>query len=182
MPLSPPPFPSVYLLALSDALLPLFFPCFLRPLPPSCRRGIRRRSAERFPKCLPITAAFIICISSFSFVGGRRSWAPSRRRRSSPLSLVFTRHVDARRSAYLLLTSPPASQRHTVPPQHISYLLSTRCLKIQTPLNFCQCLHVLSVGRGVKRFARVRSFHCSALSFFYASLQGFVFFFTFFFH
>lgn len=112
MPLSPsfPVSPS------SPSLTPLspsFVPFFLRPPPPSCRRGPCRRSTERSPKRLPIIATVIICISS-SFVGGRRSWAPlelsshwcSRRR---PEGCISASYIPS-------LLYPPSPPTHIISP------------------------------------------------------------------
>lgn len=80
--------------------------------------------------------------------------------------IFFFFYINAWMSVYLLLnmsscsSSSPLSfqadtQTHTISPlfthvhKHISYLTSTRCLKMQTPLNFCQCLHVSSVSSNV---------------------------------
>lgn len=105
--------------------------------PPSCQRGTCRRSTERFPKCLPIIATFIICISWPVFTSSVQPL--------QELSALIDFHVSRKRPEVCISASYalPSPKRILHPPQHISCLLSTRCLKIQTPLNFCQCLHVL---------------------------------------
>uniref|UniRef100_A0A674NGC7 Cell adhesion molecule 2a n=1 Tax=Takifugu rubripes TaxID=31033 RepID=A0A674NGC7_TAKRU len=150
----PPPLQSLYLRRPSSLFFPPFFLRTTPTPPPSCRRGTCRRSTERFPKCLPIIATFIICISSFSLLGGPAFMGSVAGAAGALLSHWCSRPQVCISASYI--TPTPASQRHTVPTphQHISYLLSTRCLKIQPPLNFCQCLHVLSVGRAVKPLRR----------------------------
>lgn len=166
MPLSPPPFQSLYLLALSDAPAPLFFPL----LPPTTPSVLPARNLQALHREVP-QASPHYCHLHHSHLVLLFCWRPA-------FMGSVRADVDARRSAYLLLTYPRLPRASfTPPPQHISYLLSTRCLKIQTPLNFCQCLHVLSVGRGVKGFVGGPSEVISLLSSFYALLQVFGFFF-----
>lgn len=133
---------------------------------------------EKFPKCFPIIAfclsftscpLFLYCF--LLFFGGRFSQAACSRWRNYPvLILSLTFGVNAWKSVYLpwLLSymSPSSSsllfrlqadtQTHTISPLFThtstntwSYVTSTRCLKIQTPLNFRQCLHVSSVSSNV---------------------------------
>lgn len=176
--LAPPSFPvSLYPLALSDTSLSHFFSSLL-PLttapPPSCQRGTCRRSTERFPKCLRIIATFIICISWPVFTGSVQPL--------QELSALIDFHVSRKHPEVCISASYalPSTKRILHPPQHISCLLSTRCLKIQTPLNFCQCLHVLCQLRCkmLRRWSKWGHFTALAHSFLLCITSDF--FFTFF--
>lgn len=132
---------------------------------------------EKFPKCFPIIA-FCLSFTScpfflFSFFGSRFPQAAYRRCPEVVsfviFFLIFLTWMPG--SLYIyhdcflhepFFISSPVSRpsrhpnTHCIPRplfthvhKHISYLTSTRCLKIQTPLNFCQCLHVSSVSSNV---------------------------------
>lgn len=133
---------------------------------------------EKFPKCFPIIAfclSFTSCpffLLLFFIFGSRFSQAARRLCPSFVPFLIFFLifwHeclevcISTMTASYMSpsSSSPPSplseqTPKHTLYPplfthvhKHISYLTSTRCLKIQTPLNFCQCLHVSSVSSNV---------------------------------
>lgn len=169
MPLSAPPFQSLSISSLSLTPLLPTFPPLLPPITPSALpernlQAVHREVPRVFPCCCHFHYLHLVLLFCWRLAFTGSVQAPQE------LSPLIGFHVARRRPAVCISASymlpSPKSIVNPLPPQHISYLLSTRCLKIQTPLNFCQCLHVLSAGRGVKclQAVRLRSFHCSALS------------------
>lgn len=116
-------------------------PCHTPPLLPpttaprlSCQWGTCGRSTERSFKCFPVPLSSFAALPSLSLAAGVLGLRVG-------TAGAFLSHW----SAYLLLTC-------SRPPPRVSHSTSIRCLQIQTPLNFCQSLHVFSVSCGVKSF------------------------------
>lgn len=136
-----PPFRSLYISLLS--LIPLF-PGFFLPFFPRPQLPLRPASEEPAggPQRGSPSVSLLLPLLSFAF-------RPSLSLAAGALLSHFHmwhKRLEVCISASYMLPTPNYRAPKT---QHISYLTSIRCLKIQTPLNFCQSLHVLSVSRGV---------------------------------
>lgn len=105
-----------------------FLPATTAPRPPyspalrPAGEGTCRRSTERFPKSFSIIATFIICISSFSFVGARCPRASCGRCRSSLLS--FSHVTWTPEGLHICFLQAPISQMHPEPPKNTTHIIS----------------------------------------------------------